>query len=112
MGALVATISMALTCQVEEPSTASLPARRSSGIKPLAAGAAASGDLVAAAYPAEADKRWRGQQERASQGQNLPISAMLLDHQQRPRGDAAEIASAAHPRPRSSNANGLCWRFW
>src|SRR6266403_4482985 len=28
--------------------------------KPLAAGAAASGDLVAAAYPAEADRRWWG----------------------------------------------------
>jgi hypothetical protein len=23
----------------------------------------------------------------------------------------AEIAPAAHPRPRSSNANGLCWRI-
>jgi hypothetical protein len=33
------------------------------------------------------------------QGQNLPISAMLLDNQQRPRADASHSTSCAAPAP-------------
>jgi hypothetical protein len=47
----------------------------------------------------------------AESGQNLPISAMLLDPQNVRAEMPAEIDQLGHRRRRSSNANGLCWRI-
>ena len=83
----------------KQPRSASLTwadARRSSGIKPLAAGAAASGDLVAAAYPAEALAGPTGASQSGAKFANLSDAAgSSAASARRCRRDSVSCASPA-----------------